>query len=270
MMKNTKVISVITEKGGVGKTTTSYNLGCALGNTGSKVLLIDLDKQGNLSSSCGGYISSDDGKRTISDVIYNAATGYQNDYESVIRRSENNPNVDYIPAGYMLNASNSIIASSTNCNFVLRSILEEDFFNCYDYIIIDNKTDLDLLAQNALNATHYVIIPLDAGIHSFDAVDNMMAKIKSLANTTNPELTVLGILENKVDLTSTSKEIDSACREIYGKLVFETKVPSRPEQINRTVKFCSGCVNLKGNTLADTYRAFANEVITRCGGDKNV
>lgn len=267
-MKNTKVISVITEKGGVGKTTTSYNLGCALGNAGSRVLLIDLDKQGNLSSSCG-YISSD-GKRTISDVIYNAATGYQNDYESVIRRSENNPNVDYIPAGYMLNASNSIIASSTNCNFVLRSILEEDYFNCYDYIIIDNKTDLDLLAQNALNATHYVIIPLDAGIHSFDAVDNMMAKIKSLASTTNPKLKILGILENKVDLTSTSKEIDSACKEIYGSLIFDTRIPSRPEQINRTVKFCTGCVNLKGNTLADTYRAFANEVITRCGGDKNV
>lgn len=260
-MKNTKIISVITEKGGVGKTTTAYNLACALGAAGNYVLLIDLDKQGNLSSSCG-YLSSD-GKRTISDVIYNAATGYENDFAEVIRQSENNPNVEYIPAGYMLNASNSIIASSSDCNFVLRKILQNEFFNRYDYIIIDNKTDLDLLAQNALNATEYVIIPLDAGIHSFDAIDNMIAKIQSLAKTTNPELSLLGILENKVDQTNTCKEIDAACREIYGELVFDTRVPSRPEQINKTVKLCTGCVNLKGNTLADTYKSLADEVIKR-------
>lgn len=260
-MKNTKIISVITEKGGVGKTTTSFNLGCALGAAGYSVLLIDLDKQGNLSTDCG-YISSD-GKRTISDVIYNAATGYSNDYEQVVRVSENNPNVSYIPAGYMLNASNSIIASCSDCNFVLRGILHDEFFLQYDYIIIDNKTDLDLLAQNALNATQFVIIPLD-GIHGFDAIDNMMDKIRSLSETTNPELRVIGLLQNKVTNTNTNKEIDSACREIYGELVFNTKIPNRPEQVNKTIKCCTGCVNLKDNTLGDVYRELAAEVVERC------
>lgn len=262
--QKTKVISVCTEKGGVGKTTISYNLGCALGKAGYKVLMIDLDKQGNLSCSCG--FLSEEKKRTISDIIYGAAAGFEPNYEEYVYGSCNNPNVYYIPSGHMLNSSNSVISSSDNCNYVIRDILRSKFFEeRFDFIILDNKTDLDLLAQNSLNASDYVIIPIDAGIFSFDAIDNMLEKMKMITSTTNKDLEIMGIIENKADTTSTCKEIDEACKELYKDLVFTTRIPARPEQINKTVKCSAGCVNIKHNTLADTFEDLAKEVIKRSG-----
>ena len=112
-MENTKIISIITEKGGTGKTTTTFNLGCSLGKLGKRVLLIDLDKQGNLTS----YCSESAVRKTIADLIYSSASGDTSiDYAEYIKKSEKNPNVDYISAGRMLGSANSVIASSANCN----------------------------------------------------------------------------------------------------------------------------------------------------------
>ena len=245
-MENTIIISIITEKGGTGKTTTTFNLGCALGKLGKKVLLIDLDKQGNLTS----YCSESAIRKTIADLIYSSASGDTSiDYAEYIKKSEKNPNVDYISAGRMLGSANSVIASSSNCNYIL--------------ILIDNRPDLDLLAQNALNASEFVIIPIDAGIFAFDAIDLITEKVNAIRATTNPGLNILGILENRSNITTTSKEIDIACRKIYGDTVFDTVIPARPEQVNKTVKSYAGCVNLTGNTLAEKYTELAEEVMER-------
>ncbi|WP_295211573.1 ParA family protein [Ruminococcus sp.] len=261
-MKNTKIISVITEKGGTGKTTTTFNLGCALGMLGKKVLLVDLDKQGNLTS----YCTEAPIQKTIADLIYCISSGITEiSYFDYIKQSEKNPNVDFIAAGRMLGSANSIIAASAECNYILKQLLHSDALSAvYDYIIIDNRPDLDLLAQNALNASGYIIIPIDAGIFAFDAIDLITEKVNAICTTTNPELKILGILQNRSNITTTYKEIDSACREIYGNIVFGTTIPARPEQINKTVKNYAGCVNLPGNTLAEKYIELAKEVMERC------
>ncbi len=232
-MENT-IISIITEKGGTGKTTTTFNLGCALGKLGKKVLLIDLDKQGNLTS----YCSESAVKKTIADLIYSSASG--------------DTSIDYAES------------SSANCNYILKLMLRDKALtDTYDYILIDNRPDLDLLAQNALNASDFVIIPIDAGIFAFDAIDLITEKVNAIRATTNPGLNILGILENRSNITTTSKEIDIACRKIYGDTVFDTVIPARPEQVNKTVKSYAGCVNLTGNTLAEKYTEFAEEVMER-------
>ena len=228
---------------------------------GKRVLLIDLDKQGNLTS----YCSESAVRKTIADLIYSSASGDTSiDYAEYIKKSEKNPNVDYISAGRMLGSANSVIASSANCNYILKLMLRDKALtNTYDYILIDNRPDLDLLAQNALNASDFVIIPIDAGIFAFDAIDLITEKVNAIRATTNPRLKILGILENRSNITTTSKEIDIACRKIYGDTVFDTVIPARPEQVNKTVKSYAGCVNLTGNTLAEKYTEFAEEVMER-------
>ena len=198
-------------------------------------------------------------------LIYSSASGDTSiDYAEYIKKSEKNPNVDYISAGRMLGSANSVIASSANCNYILKLMLRDKALtNTYDYILIDNRPDLDLLAQNALNASDFVIIPIDAGIFAFDAIDLITEKVNAIRATTNPRLKILGILENRSNITTTSKEIDIACRKIYGDTVFDTVIPARPEQVNKTVKSYAGCVNLTGNTLAEKYTEFAEEVMER-------
>lgn len=259
-MAKTKIISVTNEKGGVGKTTTTYNLACGLAKLGKKVLVVDLDKQCNLSTTCG---YTPDGRTTISDLVYATCTGRETNAHEAIHQSP--ADIDYISSSKMLDAINSQIACDADSNYVLKRIFSSDAFVTYDYIIFDNKPAIDILTQNALNASDYVIIPIEAGIFAFDGIDSLLAKINSLNATTNPYLKVLGILYNKAEnVTEFGKAISAATQENYGNLLFNTKIPNRKAQTERAIANQQGCVNLKNNTLADAYMALANEVVERC------
>ena len=153
-----------------------------------------IDKQCNLSTTCG-YLP--DGKDNISDVIYNAVMGKNISFSEAVRHSENG--LDYIPSTLMLDAINSQIASDFDSAFVLKRIFADDFFKKYDYIIFDNKTALDILTQNALNASDYYILPVEAGQYAFDGIEKILSKASSINATTNPQLKLLGILYNRAE-----------------------------------------------------------------------
>lgn len=203
-----KIISVCSEKGGVGKTTTTVNVAGGLVQLGKKVLVIDLDQQQNASRTLG-YIK--DGKLTVAELIYNAVADIDTNLSDVIRHNESG--IDYIPSSPMLTNITSTMANDEDSNYILRRILSNDVFAEYDYILLDCRTLLDLLASNAMNASNYVIIPVESGIYAYEGLDKMLNKVASVNNSTNRNLRVLGILLNKMQRTNVSVSLADSIRD---------------------------------------------------------
>lgn len=250
------IISVISEKGGVGKTTTAVHTAKGLANSGKNVLVIDLDQQGNASKALG---YSYDGKPTSAELIYNTIAGIDMDCSEAIRHSESG--VDYVPASQMLTGITAFIANDSDSGYVIKRSLDRDIFKAYDYIIFDCRTLLDLLAANALNASDSVIIPVESGLYSYMGLYKMIDKVKSINNSTNRQLNVLGILLNKQQRTSVAQEIVSEVKKRYGDLVFNTTVPYCPAQAEQAV-MSDKSISDK-TTIGKAFLSVAEEIINR-------
>ena len=250
------LISIISEKGGVGKTTTAVNTARGLAERGKKVLVIDLDQQGNASKAFG---FSHDGKPTSSELIYNTIAGIDMDFSEAVRRSESG--VDFIPASPMLTGITTFIANDSDSSYVIKRTLENDFFKSYDYIIFDCRTLLDLLAANALNASTHVIIPVESGLYSYMGLHKMIDKVKSINNSTTRHLKVLGILFNKLQRTVVAQEIVSEVKERYGNFVFNTTVPFCPAQAEQAV--LEDKLSTEKSSLGKAFINVADEIINR-------
>jgi len=255
------IISVCSEKGGAGKTTAAVNIASGLVKKGKKVLLIDLDQQGNASNALG-YIR--DGKPTISEVIYNLSAGIEMDYSETIRHSENG--VDYVPSSQMLTNITTFMAGDSDSNYILKRILDNEAYNQHEYIIIDCRTLLDLLASNALSASTHVIIPVECGIFSFDGLEKMLNKVKSINNSTNKTLKLLGILMNKYNRTNISASIVDSVRKEHPTFVFDTIIPFCPAQSEMAVVSQKSCVDDKGSSMGIAFMKVVNEILKRIEG----
>lgn len=250
------IISIISEKGGVGKSTCAVNIAKALTSKGKKVLVVDLDGQANASKALG---FSPDGKQTSAELIYNTVAGIKSDLKEIIRHSDNG--TDYIPASQMLTGIVTFIANDTDSNYVLRRALADPVFKEYEYIFFDCRTLLDLLAANALNASNRCIIPVESGLYSYMGLHQMIDKVQSINNSTNRELKILGIILNKQQRTSVAQEIAKDVRERYGGYVFDTAVPYCPAQAEQAVMGAS--IPVKQSSLKTAFAKIADEVIER-------
>lgn len=250
------ITSVISEKGGCGKSTCTVNTAKALTAMGKKVLVIDLDGQANASKALG---FSPDGKPTSAELIYNTVAGMETDLQTVIRHSEDG--TDYIPASQMLTGIVTFIANDSDSNYVLKRALDNAVFGEYDYIFFDCRTLLDLLAANALNASDRCIIPVESGLYSYMGLASMIDKVQSINNSTNRDLKVLGILLNKQQRTTVAQEIAREVRGRYGDYVFKTAVPYCPAQAEQAVMGAS--VPIKQSSLQTAFAQVAEEVIAR-------
>lgn len=249
-------ISICSEKGGVGKTTTAANIAGGLAKTGNKVLVLDLDQQQNVSYALG-YIK--DGKPTIAELIYNTVAGIDTDISSAIRHTENG--IDYIPASQMLTSITSTIATDSDSNYVIRRLLMNSAFEAYDFIIMDCRTLLDLLVSNAMNASDHVIIPVESGVYAYNGLDKMLAKVASINNSTNRTLRVMGILLNKMQRTTVSTSLAESIRDEYTELTFKTTIPYCPAQTEKAVLEQSASVFDDRSTLGQAYIKLTNEII---------
>lgn len=247
------IIAIANRKGGTAKTTTTVNLGAALAELGKKVLLVDLDPQGNLSTYLG--IDKDNLKKTI----YNALLEEGVHLADIIYQKYEK--LDIAPSNNDLSAAEVLLVNEIGREAVLAKTLQP-INNKYDYILIDCPPNLGLLTINALTSANKVVIPIECAFLSTQGLKQLLQTITTVQERLNPYLEVMGILLTKYDSrTSHAQEVAKEVRKAFPNKVFSTI-------INRTVRFDEAPV--VGQSILEyasdspgsiAYRQLAKEII---------
>lgn len=251
-----RIIAMCNQKGGVGKTTTTINLGAALAEYGRKVLLVDLDPQGAASAGLGLNAHE------LDKTIYTELMRQRPDINEVIHPTAE-PNLDLVPANIDLSAAEVQLVNEVAREQALARVLRPAEEN-YDVILIDCQPSLGLLTVNALTAAHGVIIPLETEFFALRGVALLVETIDKVRDRLNPRLHIDGILATMFDSrTLHSREVLARVKEAFGTQVFETVIA-------RTVKFPDASVATEPITSyapnhagAYNYRKLARELINR-------
>lgn len=253
------VISMCNQKGGVGKTTTTINLGAALVETGRKVLLVDFDPQGSLTVGLGFNAHE------LDQTIYHVLMDHEMSVKDVLLETSVD-NLDLIPANIDLSAAEMRLVTEVGREQSLARILHP-ILGDYDIILIDCQPSLGLLTVNALTASAGVVIPLECEYFALRGVALLKETIEKVRERTNFDLRIIGLLGTMYDgRTLHSREVLHTLVEGWGDLVFHTV-------IRRTVKFSDATV--AGEPITEyattspgsaSYRLLAREVLARCPG----
>ena len=217
-----KIISVINQKGGVGKTTTVINLAAGLTTKGKKILVIDLDPQGNATTGLG-LSNNDNSDRTI----YSVLNGTRKVSE-VIKKT-NIENLDLITSNVDLSGLEVETAGDTRRAFILKEQITaylNDSRGLYDYVIIDCPPSLSLLTIMALVASNSLVVPLQTEFFALEGLTQLMKTIERIKNNLNPELLIKGILLTMYDKRNKlSSQVEAEAREYFKDKVYQTVVP---------------------------------------------
>lgn len=249
---NTKIIAIVNQKGGVGKTTTTMNLATALCAMKKTVLVVDLDPQSNATSGLG---MNDDFQYTIYDVLVSNVTANQAVVKTPI------PNLSIIPTTMDLSGAEVELAGMDNKEFFLKGrlgVLGDKF----DYVLIDCPPSLGILTLNALIYANEVLIPLQCEYFALEGLKHLVNTIDSVKVSLNKNLSIRGILLTMYDSRNNlSKMIDEDVRRYYKSLVYKTiiprnvKVSEAPSHGYPVIVYDPSCVGSKA------YIDLASEVI---------
>lgn len=252
-----QILAMCNQKGGVGKTTTTINLGAALVEEGRRVLLVDFDPQGSLTVGLG-YNAHE-----IEQSVYHALMDSEVSLKDVIVPTTTT-GLDLVPANIDLSAAEMRLVSEVGREQALARVLRE-VARDYDVILVDCQPSLGLLTVNALTAAHGVIIPLECEYFALRGVALLTETIEKVRERTNFDLRIVGLLGTMYDSrTLHGREVLRTLVDGWGDLVFHTV-------IRRTVKFSDSTVAGEPITSyaptspgADSYRQLAREVLQRC------
>jgi chromosome partitioning protein len=261
------IIAIANQKGGVGKTTSTLNLGAALQEAGKRVLLVDLDPQGNLSIAAG-IADIDAAYPSIGDLLGLAARGRAASgprIEDAIVKSASG--LDIVPSNSALSAAELSLVSAMNRESMLASVLKP-LESEYDYILIDCLPSLGLLAINALRAANSIVIPVQADFLAIQGLAQIFETIAAVREQLNPDLNILGVLLTLVDLrTAHSREVIKVVRSsLAGQVrVFDTEVRLHVA-LKETARAGRSILEYDGHSRsAEAYRGLAREVLAACG-----
>ncbi len=251
----TEIIAFANQKGGVGKTTTAINLGASLAAIKKRVLLIDLDSQGNAGTGLGFVRSSH--SQSVYDVIMGVSGAAENILSTAV------PGMHILPSTQALAGAEVELLDMENKEYRLRDALRP-IMEHYDYILLDCPPNLGYVTLNALTTANHVIIPLQCEFFALEGVLHLINTIKGIQQKWNPNLDVLGVLLTMYDRRyGMTRDVEDNVRETFGDLVFKTVVP-RNVRVAEAPSHGKPALFYDFNSNgAQAYLRFATEVIQK-------
>ena len=214
----TSIIALANQKGGVGKTTTAVNLGAALARDDARVLLVDIDPQGNASSGLG--VVDRDTIPTTYDVLIRGLPAFR-----AIRWPNGQPKLDLLPANRDLAGAEVELVDVRDRETILRETLAPVAAN-YDFVLIDCPPSLGLLTLNTLAAANSILIPIQCEFYALEGLSQLLGTVQLVQRGLNPGLTIEGVLLTMYDQRlSLSRQVALEAKRYFGELVFDTVIP---------------------------------------------
>lgn len=255
-----KIIAVVNQKGGVGKTTTTINLGAALAELGFHVLLVDLDPQGNASTGLG--VGKEKRAMTTYDLLLADA-----ELQDVVQLSSIE-GLWIAPATTDLSSADIEMVANEKRSFLLYDALRQKSIDQYefDYVLIDCPPSLSLLTVNAMVAAHSVLVPLQSEFFALEGLSQLLLTVRDVRQTANPDLRIEGVVLTMYDVRNNlSKLVEEDARENLGDVIFKTVIP-RNVRISEAPSYALPVLEYDTRSKgSQAYRALANEMVALQG-----
>ncbi|WP_417740881.1 ParA family protein [Salipiger sp.] len=253
-----KIIAIANQKGGVGKTTTTINLGAALAEKGLRVLVVDLDPQGNSSTGLG--IEPDDRQYTSYELLLDDVA-----LEDAILATDQE-NLHLIPATVDLSSADIELVSNEKRSFLLHGALRQPEIEQFgfDYVLIDCPPSLNLLTVNAMVAAHSVLVPLQSEFFALEGLSQLMLTVREIRQSANPDLRIEGVLLTMYDARNNlSRQVEDDARDNLGDLVFSTVIP-RNVRVSEAPSYAMSVLTYDSQSKgAAAYRELADELLRK-------